>query len=333
METDDYPLVIAAGSDLTRQLSHGDNALNLDGVNDCRRLLEEAGIGYGLFFVTPSYFKQALRFPPPAGKLLLNLISDADLNPKVLDVLERVLRDRSIQPLNHPARIRDTTRDRVAARLQGIPGLVVPRTLRLSTRNAKHASERVARSGLSFPGILRPVGTHGGHGARLVPDMDAMLAGLAEQRECYLTEFHDFVSGDGYYRKYRCFFIGESMVFRHLIISDNWSVHAGDRKRLMLGTDWMMAEEAAIHALGIGHFSAAQVETMRRVRGAMGLDYFGLDFSILPGGTLLLFEANATMNFFPFTTRDRGHYTWQCLPHAVAAIRDLVGGRLAARRR
>lgn len=333
MQTEDHLLVIATGSDLTRQLFHGDNALNLAGVNDCRRLLDEAGIGYGLFFVTPSYFKQALRFPPPRGKLLLNLISDADLNPKVLGVLERVLRDRGIQPLNHPARIRDTTRDRVAARLQAIPGLVVPRTLRLSARNAKHARDLVARSGLSFPGILRPVGSHGGHGARLVADMEAMLAGLAEQRECYLTEFRDFASGDGYYRKYRCFFIGEAIVFRHLIISDNWSVHAGDPKRLMLRTDWMMAEEAAIHALGSGYFSAARIDTMRRIRDAVGLDYFGLDFSLLPGGELLLFEANATMNFFPFTSQDRGHYTWQCLPFAVAALRELVNGRLAARRR
>lgn len=211
MESDDYPLVIKAGPDLTRQLPHGGNTLNLDGVNDCRRLLE------------------------------------------------RVLRDRSIQPLNHPTRIRDTTRDRVAARLRGTPGLVVPPALRLGVRNAKQARELVARSGLSFPAILRPVGTHGGHGARLVPDMDAVLAGLAEQRECHLTEFRDFASSDGHYRKYRCCFIGESMVFRHLTISDNWSVHAGDRKRLMLGTDWMLAKEAAIHALGIGHFSAAQV--------------------------------------------------------------------------
>lgn len=332
MPTEDHPLVIAAGSDLTRQIAFGDNALNLNGVNDCRRLLVEAGIGHGLFFVTPNYYRQSVRMPPPAGRLLFNLISDADQNRQVLGVLERVLRDPSITALNPPARVRATTREQVAGRLEGIPGLVVPRTRRIGLREGRRLREALHRDAFRFPAIFRPIGTHGGEGARLVAGPDD-LPPPGTLREAYLTEFVDYRSGDGYYRKYRCFFIGGAIVFRHLIVSDHWSVHAGDRRRLMLRTDWMMREEEAIHAAGAAHFGPDRMATLERIRSVMGLDYFGLDFALLASGELLLFEANATMNFFPFTSPDRGHYSWRCLPVAVAAIQTLVADRLAARGR
>lgn len=328
MPTEDHPLVIAAGSDLTRQIAFGENSLNLNGVNDCRRLLVEAGIGHGLFFITPNYFRQSVRMPPPAGKLLLNLISDADQNRQVLGVLERVLRDPSITALNHPARVKATTREQVARRLEGIPGLAVPKTWRIALRDGKPHWEALRHAAFRFPAILRPIGTHGGEGVRLVAGPDD-LPSPGALREAYLTEFVDTRSDDGYYRKYRCFFIGRAIVFRHLIVSDHWSVHAGDRKRLMLRTEWMMREEEAIHAAGAAHFGAERMTTLERIRSAMGLDYFGLDFAVLASGELLLFEANATMNFFPFSTPDRGHYSWRCLPVAVEAIRALVTDRLA----
>jgi glutathione synthase/RimK-type ligase-like ATP-grasp enzyme len=87
-------------------------------------------------------------------------------------------------------------------------------------------------------------------------------------------------------------------------------------------------EEAAIHAAGISYFDDREIAAMRRIQRALGLDYMGIDFGITGQDELLLFEANATMNFFPFTNRDQSHYSWQCLPKAIEAMRLLVANRL-----
>ena len=328
------PIVIATGSDLVRRIAVGRNSLSLEGVNDCQRLLREAGLDFGLFFVTPSYFRQRLRFPLPSCRLLINVISDPDQSPKVLRVLEQILVKAPTETINHPAAVRGSTRDQVATRLAGIPGLVLPRTIRINRRDAAHLRRQLEATGFRLPGILRPVGSHGGKGVRLVSDVSSLSDSLEKQkqRESYLTEFADYRSDDGYYRKYRCFVFGDAVVFRHMIISDRWLVHARDKRRVMAGTDWMEREEADIHAAGASHFSPALTATLVAIRRQLDLDYCGVDFTVLDSGELLLFEVNATMNFFPFYYSDRSHYSWQCLPRAVAAIRALVESRLEPER-
>lgn len=61
----------------------------------------------------------------------------------------------------------------------------------------------------------------------------------------------------------------------------------------------------------------------------MPLDFFGLDFGIMPSGEVLLFEANATMSFFPsWRVEDpQFEYLLGCVPPAQAAFSKLVGQR------
>ena len=49
-----------------------------------------------------------------------------------------------------------------------------------------------------------------------------------------------------------------------------------------------------VRALGLSAW-----EAVRQVGAAMDLDYAGVDFSLLPDGRVLLFEANATMLVHP----------------------------------
>ncbi len=325
MPKDEF-IVIAAGSDRVRQLVTGD--MIFPGINDCVLLLKAAGFTYGVRQVTPNYFKKNLPFVLRNYKILFNVITDADMNAKVLAVLERILRANEISVINHPAKIRATTRDEIAVRLAGLEGVVAPKTLRLSGRNRQFSMESVSRSGLRFPGILRPIGTHSGEGVRIVRNMDDLSKHFVDQTEYYLTELADYKSEDGYYRKYRCFFIGDTIVFRHLIISDSWSIHARDRARLMIKHVWMINEEKEIHSIGSDYFSSKQIEALRRIRDCIGLDYSGVDFSISNSGDLLIFEANAAMNFFPFLDLDKFHHSRQCLPRAAYAMRRLIKSRL-----
>ena len=64
----------------------------------------------------------------------------------------------------------------------------------------------------------------------------------------------------------------------------------------------------------------------------MALDFFGLDFALLADGKVLLFEANATMNFFPFSRDPEFAYVLACIAPARQALRELLGitaGQLA----
>ena len=64
---------------------------------------------------------------------------------------------------------------------------------------------------------------------------------------------------------------------------------------------------------------------LAEVRERVDLDYFGIDFGIMPDGRLLLFEANATMNFFSLLPTDQFAYVRACVAPARAAFRELLG--------
>jgi hypothetical protein len=57
----------------------------------------------------------------------------------------------------------------------------------------------------------------------------------------------------------------------------------------------------------------------------MPLDFFGMDFGVTKDGYLVLFEANATMSFFPLSPDPRFAYLKHCLEPAATALRELLG--------
>jgi hypothetical protein len=150
---------------------------------------------------------------------------------------------------------------------------------------------------------------------------------LAPTGDHIVTEFVDFASADALYRKYRVFFIGERIIFRHMLVSDHWNVHASDRTRFMAPRPALLAEEEDVLASPTGGLPDTAMDTLRHVRERMKLDYFGIDFGIAPGGDVLLFEANATMNFFPFLDDPRFAYVKQSMKPAQNAMHELIGAQ------
>ena len=83
--------------------------------------------------------------------------------------------------------------DLIARKLPGIPGLIVPRVLRL--RGGK-AAQLVEHAGMQFPIIVRRVGMHTGRIVGRFDDMDALRAAPIEGGEHLATKFVDFRSAD-----------------------------------------------------------------------------------------------------------------------------------------
>lgn len=228
--------------------------------------------------------------------VLFNAVADADQGADAAALARDLVARVGLPVVNHPEAILATTRERVAARLAGIDGCLVPPTGRhaaAALATPEGAARALAEIGL--PMLVRPVGSHGGTGIARIDSGDRLAVDLAwpGTETFYLTRYCDFRSADGRYRKYRLIFVDGEILPYHLAIGDDWLVHyIGTR---MAEDAALRAEEAAFLADWRGHFGARAATALERIAAAMALDYAGIDCALLPDGRLLLFECNAAM--------------------------------------
>lgn len=320
----DAKLLLIFGADRDEEIIRQGKTVRIPGSADIYRVLDGM-VPFHRLHMTRNFFRQHRRPDLSTYRYIMNMVTEPERNPQVLENISRLVRGVPARIINRPGAVLQSTRDLVARKLAGIEGLAVPRTARLRAGKPTIAMQAVAKSGLGFPVILRETGTHKGMILGIMRTADETHASLVEGIEHFATEFVDFRSPDGLYRKYRTFFIGRHIVFRHMLVSDEWNVHAKDRQRFMATRPDLMAEEEAMFARAEGAFPAAILETLRTVRDRMNLDVFGIDFGLLPDGRVLLFECNASMNFFPFLAEPEFAYVLQCREPAQRALRELVG--------
>jgi glutathione synthase/RimK-type ligase-like ATP-grasp enzyme len=322
--TSDVPLLFVVGSDDPDKLSISGNKFQVAGSTDIYKLLGREQPFHRLQ-MTPKYFRQARRPELGGYRCILNLITEAEQNGKVLENLKKLVRGLPAKIINRPDAVLRSTRDQVARQLSGIEGLQVPRAIRLRAAKPEVAMRAVEKAGLTYPIILREAGTHTGRIVGCFGTADELRVGLEGDGDRIATEFVDFKSADGNYRKYRVFFIGQRIILRHMLASDHWNVHAKDRRRFMLARPELIDEERQLFADPEDAFSPEIGNVLQEVRKRIALDFFGMDFGIGPDGRVVLFEANATMNFFPFLQDPELAHVLRCGPLAEAAFRDLLG--------
>jgi hypothetical protein len=269
-----------------------------------------------IFAVTAVY----AEFADPAGRLpphavIVNAIGDADLCGIALVNAERMVANRSAPLVNHPARVRITGRQDNARRLGEIPGVLAPRIVPLSGV----ADPR-------FPLLLRAPGYHTGqHFIRVeTPDALGSAAASLPRGDPLAIEYLDARGADGMARKYRVMFIGGVAYPLHLAISADWKVHyftAAMAADAAFRTEERRFLDDMPSALG-----ARAMRALADIQAVLGLDYAGIDFAIAPDGSLLLFEANATMAIIPLPPDPIWDYRRRAVGEALAAARRLLPG-------
>lgn len=225
--------------------------------------------------------------------VVVNLISDADQSQDVLPLAADLVRRLDRPTVNDPIRIAKTTRDDTVALLQDIAACRVPRTVRLDAANRPAWTSAAQTS--PFPLLARPAGTHGGDDFDNIAD-STELAAFADKHAaeaCYLIEYIDYRSADGFFRKYRFIFVGDEILPYHLAIGDHWKIHHDSTD--MRDHVWMQQEELAFLTDPHAVFGAALYQALRTIKQRVGLDYFGIDCGIDPSGNLVVFEVNASM--------------------------------------
>ena len=231
--------------------------------------------------------------------VIFNEITDPDSHKVALLNCKNLIASQGKPAVNHPDAILGTTRDLISANLSGIAGLKTPLTVRIKPRNPEQVEAAIKASNLSYPVIFRQAGDHGGASTTLLQSsheiVELMHSYALDGRSFYLTQFVDYASSDGLYRKYRLVIVGNSLFLRHLIISDNWLIHANSRSFMTDKPAMQLEEEQTLKSFAT-LLGPKLIKTISQISARLKLDYYGIDCSIKPQGEILAFEVNANMN-------------------------------------
>lgn len=187
------------------------------------------------------------------------------------------------------------------------------------TRHGYWRPDESAATGSRFPATARRPGTQSGKLVRVLqrPERIPRLIG-PRQPEPVLTESVDFRSADELYSEPCFFVIGERVIFRHLPIAPHRNLHTSDRR----GASRWSAPNCAARR---GRCKMARAEKLpREIRRRFGIDRFGADCALAPDRRFILYGANGTMTFFPFSDDPRHDYACGYDSPAVAAMTEVA---------
>ncbi len=250
----------------------------------------------------------------PKFDLLLNTIACPDrAGVSVLTAAKFVDRYPTIPLINDPRRVLETTREENALRLNKIPGVSFPKTKRVSLDGTSLDAivKEILDWGFVFPFIVREAGSQTGISVAKVnssEELQEYFQEFPEIKDYYIIQFQDCRNKQNVFNKTRVFFIDGNFYPVANLFDDEWNIHSGDRYSIMDKTPWTQEKEKSFLNDPISYLGTENFEKLCQIRDLIGLDFFGIDFTILQDGTLFIFELNAAMrhNFdhaknFPYT--------------------------------
>jgi hypothetical protein len=255
---------------------------------------------------------QRIETPKESKLNIFNLVADADASINSLNTIQSM--EQNLHPLrwfNRPYNVLKTSRARLPQTLANIPNCRVPRVF---SSRAKSYDELEAHCKTfdAWPLIIRASGYHSGEHMLLLESM----AQLEPSRDLpwlykgvFLIEFVDYKNAEALYEKTRVIMIDGVAYPRHSIITENCFIHAKNRSDLMGQDDALCRREERVldnlSELGLKNHA----DVFAAIHQRIGLDVFGIDFTVIDG-QMLVFEANAVMNFLDQDYGVNGRYRY-----------------------
>lgn len=266
---------------------------------------------------------------PPASALpkydvVWNTIAESPTARPHLERAAAFVQAQTAPSLNASAQVLGTSRMRLGETLQGVdcvvaPIVEVPRNAILERMQPFH-----------FPIIVRPVGSHAGHGLERIDD-ERMLPEYAQRidaSEYFISPFINYASHDGLFRKYRIVFVDGTPYPVHLAISPRWMIHYYNAA--MAENAWMRDEEASfLESIG-NAFNADQIHTLHGIAQAVGLEYFGIDCALERNGRIFVFEADPAMLVHSRDSIELYPYKHRYIPRIYRAVEAMLDARQVA---
>lgn len=229
---------------------------------------------------------QHLRVPD----VLVNLITEPLVCRRALDRLENIVRSQAVPMLNTVEAVRRSARTALpdVIRAGSADRVCVPLTTRFAgTRDA--LVSHIESAGHRWPVLLRPVGSHGSRGLTKVDSASHLREVGIIPSDILVSDFVDFRSGDGLFRKYRMIWIDGTIFRRHIIAGFEWNITGPSRQAMAERPETVRAEKDFLASSGDG-LDKRVAELFRIV----GLDFGVIDFTVSDAGEITVFELNGT---------------------------------------
>ncbi len=265
--------------------------------------------------------EQIERTRLPRYDVVFNAIAESPDALPALSLADAIRRAQDKPYLNRPERVLSTNRLELVDALRATPCALAP--IVPATRDTLRAG-----SPLPFPVIVRPVGSHAGHGLERIENAQALGDYLAREVHdtYYVSAFVDYRSADGYYRKYRVILVDGEPYPCHLAISPNWMIHYYNAA--MAEHAWMREEEARFLGRFEDVFHAEHRAALRSLAASLDLEYVGVDCTINPDGRLLVFEADPAMVVHASDPVDLYPYKREFVPRIFRAVERMIDARI-----
>ena len=281
-------------------------------------LLQTSNVAAHVQYVTPDL---PLPEQVPDHDVLFVAIAQSDANGPLLRDVAQMLGGWPRPVINRPERIAHLSRDGACALLDGVPGTLVPRAVRMDRVNIMQLTD------VGFPMIVRPVDSHAGTDLQKVDGAAALRDYVTAHPagEFYLAPFVDYAGPDGQFRKYRIVLIDGKPFICHLAISSHWMVHY-----LNAGMDdsaVKRAEEAAGMAAFDEGFARRHAAALADIDARIGLPWLGIDCAETRDGRLLIFEVDNAMVVHAMDDPGRYPYKGPVMDRVFGAFEAMLRSR------
>lgn len=263
---------------------------------DC--LLENSDVDLIYYFMDPHGAKP-LAWDIPEHDLTMVAVGASDDTRELITRLEHKLADWPTPVINAPQFVFSSERNTASLLLQNVPGLQISPALHITRTELEEVaagslmlSDVVA--GHQFPIILRPVGTHGGHGLQKLDTPAEVATYLTELNEpvFFLSQFIDYSGDDGQFRKFRVVLIDGKPYACHMGISSHWMIHYVNAG---MYEDAAKRAEEAVFLNTFADFAERHKVALDTIYQRSGLDYLGIDCAETKDGQFLVFEIDPAM--------------------------------------
>ena len=282
-----------------------------------------------LFDCTSVIFDRQERQELAGGMIhaVFNQISEPDSNKITLEKADNFYKSAppNIPFFNLPSNILKTTRDSIYQLLHDIDKLHVPKTVRIQPKSPDDIYDAIQKEGFEFPVIFRQAGDHGGKSTiRIDDETEQFYEFILDGRDYYLTQFVDYANKEGLYAKYRFIVVNGEVFFRHVIIGEEWMVHAKSN----IETKQNNQLRASIAKNFFKEIKPKIQPIVTEIHKRLGLDYFGIDCNLDEEMNMLAFEINASMLLIVRNTKNQKSIFSNHVEKIRSAVIFLIADRM-----
>lgn len=275
----------------------------LKGINIITQLLDINSFSVQNVVLGGITEKISLKLSQP--DVIYNSICNYDIQKKSLASFENKFSNSNIPILNHPNGIKKTTRDSIYDNLKGSKYFTVPKTIRIKPKSVNDVFSKAQENDIKFPFIFRTTGDNNGNGTELInsiEDKEKLEQFAFDGSDFYMIAYHDYISNDKLFRKYRVVVIDGKPIIRHLLVSKDWKIDDDAHLAILKEKPEIEQEEESFLQKEI---TSNVLKMVEEVYEYTQLDYFGIDFYVNEKDEVLLFEANCCMK--PYSGKASGN--------------------------